>query len=297
MIYAILSVLLWSTQATAFKLTLRYTNQFGLLVLSSSTSLIVYLIWLTATNKFTDQVKNFKGNTNSLILGFLNPFLYYIVLFTAYSLLKAQEALALNYLWPIVLTILSSMLLKKPLTPVKLIALFLSFSGAFITITQGNIKNLSFKNPVGVTLALLSTVIWALYWLLNMTDKRETETKLFYNFLFGNLYLLIFTLILRPVKISSPIALLGGIYVGLFEMGITFLLWLKALSTIKDTARVSNLIYFAPFLSLLFISLVLKEKIYTSTIIGLVLIISGVLLQEYLHTKRGSKNGVNIVRN
>uniref|UniRef100_A0A7V3KPG7 EamA domain-containing protein n=1 Tax=candidate division WOR-3 bacterium TaxID=2052148 RepID=A0A7V3KPG7_UNCW3 len=297
MIYAILSVLLWSTQATAFKLTLRYTNQFGLLVLSSSTSLIVYLIWLTATNKFTDQVKNFKGNTNSLILGFLNPFLYYIVLFTAYSLLKAQEALALNYLWPIVLTILSSMLLKKPLTPVKLIALFLSFSGAFITITQGNIKNLSFKNPLGVTLALLSTVIWALYWLLNMTDKRETETKLFYNFLFGNLYLLIFTLILRPVKISSPIALLGGIYVGLFEMGITFLLWLKALSTIKDTARVSNLIYFAPFLSLLFISLVLKEKIYTSTIIGLVLIISGVLLQEYLHTKRGSKNGVNIVRN
>jgi drug/metabolite transporter (DMT)-like permease len=297
MIYAILSVLLWSTQATAFKLTLRYTNQFGLLVLSSSTSLIVYLIWLTATNKFTDQVKNFKGNTNSLILGFLNPFLYYIVLFTAYSLLKAQEALALNYLWPIVLTILSSMLLKKPLTPVKLIALFLSFSGAFITITQGNIKNLSFKNPVGVTLALLSTVIWALYWLLNMTDKRETETKLFYNFLFGNLYLLIFTLILRPVKISSPIALLGGIYVGLFEMGITFLLWLKALSTIKDTARVSNLIYFAPFLSLLFISLVLKEKIYTSTIIGLVLIISGVLLQEYLHTKRGSKNAVNIVRN
>jgi drug/metabolite transporter (DMT)-like permease len=297
MIYAILSVLLWSTQATAFKLTLRYTNQFGLLVLSSSTSLIVYLIWLTVTNKFTDQVKNFKGNAKSLILGFLNPFLYYIVLFTAYSLLKAQEALVLNYLWPIVLTIFSSILLKKPLTPVKLIALFLSFSGAFITITQGNIKNLSFKNPLGVTLALLSTVIWALYWLLNMTDKRETETKLFYNFLFGNLYLLIFTLILRPVKISSPIALLGGIYVGLFEMGITFLLWLKALSTIKDTARVSNLIYFAPFLSLLFISLVLKEKIYTSTIIGLVLIISGVLLQEYLHTKRGSKNGVNIVRN
>jgi drug/metabolite transporter (DMT)-like permease len=297
MIYAILSVLLWSTQATAFKLTLRYTNQFGLLVLSSSTSLIVYLIWLTATNKFTDQVKNFKGNAKSLILGFLNPFLYYIVLFTAYSLLKAQEALVLNYLWPIVLTIFSSVLLKKPLTPVKLIALFLSFSGAFITITQGNIKNLSFKNPLGVTLALLSTVIWALYWLLNMTDKRETETKLFYNFLFGNLYLLIFTLILRPVKISSPIALLGGIYVGLFEMGITFLLWLKALSTIKDTARVSNLIYFAPFLSLLFISLVLKEKIYTSTIIGLVLIISGVLLQEYLHTKRGSKNAVNIVRN
>jgi len=297
MIYALLSVLLWSTQATAFKLTLRYTNQFGLLIISSITSLIVYLLWLIASKKFIDEIKNFKRNTKSIILGLLNPFLYYIVLFTAYSILKAQEALVLNYLWPIVLTILSSLLFKKRLTPVKLLALLVSFSGAFITITQGNVKNLSFKNPLGVSLALLSTVIWAVYWLLNMTDKRETETKLFYNFLFGNLYLLIFAFLSRPIKINSPLAILGGIYVGLFEMGITFLLWLKALSSIRDTARVSNAIYFAPFLSLLFISLILKEKIYTSTIIGLVLIILGVLLQEYLHSKGSFKNAATTSHN
>ena len=34
--------------------------------------------------------------------GFLNPFLYYIILFKAYSLLPAQEALSLNYTWPLV---------------------------------------------------------------------------------------------------------------------------------------------------------------------------------------------------
>ena len=45
--------------------------------------------------------------------------------------------------------------------------------------------------------------------------------------------------------------LLGGVYIGLFEMGITFLVWLKALKNAKTTAHVVNLIYLVPFLSLL----------------------------------------------
>lgn len=292
MFAAVLAVLLWSTQATAFKLTLRYTNPYGLISIASISSLLVFLLALAASRKLR-QITDVKKHLSSALLGFLNPFLYYIVLFNAYNLLKAQEALILNYLWPIVLTLMSVVFLKKPFTFAKLIALVLSFTGAFITITQGNLRTLSFKNPAGITLAIFSTFIWALYWLLNMKDQREDLPKLFYNFLFGNVYLLIFMLVSHPIRISSALAFLGGIYVGLFEMGVTFLLWLKALNSIKDTARVSNLIYFSPFLSLVFISLILKEKIYTSTMVGLALIITGILLQEYLHTKRSLKNVAN----
>ena len=32
-------------------------------------------------------------------------------------------------------------------------------------------------------------------------------------------------------------------YVGLFEMGITFVLWLSALKSTNNTARISNLIF------------------------------------------------------
>ncbi len=276
MLNAILAVLLWSTQATAFKLTLRFTNQFGLILISGLTSFVIYLLAIV----FSKKTFNLKENWRSLYLGFLNPFLYYLILFSAYKILKAQEALILNYLWPIVLTVIASIFLKRPLKITKIIALLVSFLGAFITITQGKISNLSFANPMGVTLALLSTVIWATYWILNMTDKREPVTKLFFNFLFGNVFLVIFLLINRPIEIASPIAFLGGIYVGLFEMGVTFLLWLRALQTIKDTARVNNLIYISPFLSLIFIALVLKEPIRPASIVGLILIISGVLLQE-----------------
>jgi len=76
--------------------------------------------------------------------------------------------------------------------------------------------------------------------------------------------------------------ILGGIYVGIFEMGLTFLLWNKALELTDNTAVISNLIFFTPFLSLLFIRSVLKESIHYATFIGLLLIVFSNLLQKGL---------------
>ena len=67
---------------------------------------------------------------------------------------------------------------------------------------------------------------------------------------------------------------------GLFELGITFLLWLKALKLSKTTAHVTSLIYLVPFLSLVLISFAVGEKILPSTIIGLLFIVGGIILQK-----------------
>jgi len=68
------------------------------------------------------------------------------------------------------------------------------------------------------------------------------------------------------------------VYVGLFEMAIPFVIWLKALKLARNTAVVSSLIYIFPFLSLLLIHFILGEPVYPTTLWGLVLIIGGVLL-------------------
>jgi len=62
-------------------------------------------------------------------------------------------------------------------------------------------------------------------------------------------------------------------------MGVTFVVWSKALSTARTTANVSHLIYLDPMLSLIFINLVVGETILVSTIIGLVFVIGGLLLR------------------
>ncbi len=67
-------------------------------------------------------------------------------------------------------------------------------------------------------------------------------------------------------------------------MGITFVLWLSALKLSENTAKVGNLIFISPFLSLIFIHYLVGEDILTSTFMGLVLIIAGLLIQQ-LKTK------------
>ncbi|MEI6750007.1 MAG: EamA family transporter [Bacteroidota bacterium] len=66
-----------------------------------------------------------------------------------------------------------------------------------------------------------------------------------------------------------------------FEMGFTFIFWLKALTLSSTTARVTNMIYIAPFLSLLIVSVVVGEQIMVSTMAGLAFIVSGIVLQQY----------------
>jgi drug/metabolite transporter (DMT)-like permease len=72
----------------------------------------------------------------------------------------------------------------------------------------------------------------------------------------------------------------GSIYIGIFEMGATFFVWLKALEYAENQAPVANLIYLSPFISLVFIHLVLGEKILATTIIGLFLILLGIIIQK-----------------
>ncbi len=279
--YGILSVLIWSTVASAFKISLKYLDFLYLLLVSSLTALII-LFFILILQKKTKFFKNLKTNDyiRALILGFLNPFLYYTVLFKAYSLLKAQEAQPLNYTWAIVLSILSVIILKQKIKIGHFIGLIIGFIGVFIIATEGKIKELNFKNPFGVFLALSSSIIWAIYWIYNLKDKKDEVLKLFLNFLFGFPFILI-TYLIFSTKIYSLKGILGSIYVGLFEMGITFIFWLKAIKYAERTSDISILIYFSPFLSLLFIRTFVGEKILISTIIGLLFIIGGVLIQKY----------------
>ena len=280
-IYAGTVVLIWSTVASAFKISLRYLDFFQLLFLASIVSTVILFIIVVLQHKLRMLGKfSKKDYLRSALLGFLNPFLYYIVLFKAYSLLSAQRAVALNYTWPIMIVLLSIPLLKQKIRLKGIVAILISYTGALIISTQGNVWQLGFANLLGVLLALGSAVIWALFWIYNMRDKRDAVIKLFLNFAFGFIFIFVAGLASSKIFIPDMRGLIGAIYVGIFEMGITFVLWLKALKLSKTTAQVSNLIYIAPFLSLFIINIIVGEKILLSTIIGLILIVIGIIIQQ-----------------
>ena len=294
--YAITAVLFWSTAAAAFKLTLRYLDYLQLLFYASIVSIAILFMILLMQNKVALlKTYSIRDYLHSALLGLLNPFLYYVVLLKAYSLLRAQEAMTLNYTWSIMLVLLSIPLLRQKIGPRSILAIIIGFFGVVIVAAKGDLTSLKFSNPFGVCLALSSSLIWALFWLYNVRDKRDEVAKLFLNFAFGFVFILIAMLLSSRMVVPEIRGLLGVTYVGLFEMGVTFVLWFMALKLSRTTAKVSNLIFIAPFMSLIWIRIVVKEEISPSTIVGLVFIVVGIILQQYSsRTRRGGSSATEI---
>ena len=283
-LYALIAVFFWATIASAFKISLGYLPILPLLLYASVTSAAVLFAYLLFAGKLTLlKTLSRQDYLRSALLGFLNPFLYYIILIKAYDILRAQEAMTINWSWPMTLVLLSIPLLHQRIKLRNIGAIAVSFFGVYTIATGGDIFGFRFTNSAGVILALVSTLIWTTFWIYNVRDKRDEAVRLFLNFAFGSAYaLLAFFLMLPFVKVEVPNAkgILGAVYIGSFEMGITFLVWLKALKLAKTTAHAANLLYLAPFFSLVLIALVVGERILPSTIIGLVFIVAGIILQR-----------------
>ncbi len=279
--YALMAILFWSTVATAFKIGLKNLDPAQLIFIASVTTVVLLFFILAFTNKLKLlRQLSFKQLFVHALLGFLNPFLYYLVIFEAYKLLPAQVAQPVNMVWPIVLVLLTVPMLKHSLGWKSLLALAISFLGVFLISTQGSFYSLSASNPLGIFLCLGSSIIWSLYWIFNMKSKQDDLIKLFVSFAFGSLFLIIYLFLFSSFDIVIGKSFWAGIYIGLFEVGISFVLWMKAMSLSTKHARIANLIYIAPFLSLLFIHFILGEKLFLTTFIGLIFIIAGILFQQ-----------------
>jgi drug/metabolite transporter (DMT)-like permease len=280
------AVLFWATSASAFKYTLCYLEPLQLVLLASIASAAVLFVVLVLQNKTQLLFNDLKNHWHICLgLGWLNPCLYYYVLFEAYDRLPAQDALAINYSWPVMLVLLSIVILKQRIRPVEFIAICLAYLGVVIIATHGNLLSLEFSDPLGVGFALGSTLVWALFWVVNVKQKHDPVRTLFLSFLTSLPVLILITWRVCPLSHLSVKGLAGATYIGFFEMGVTFVLWLTALKLSTVTAKVSSLAYLAPFLSMIVIHVVLGETIKPETLAGLALIITGTVMPAVCQRK------------
>ena len=287
--FGISAVLMWSTVATAFKLALQWLSPIQLVLLASVTSILLLssvLLWQRKLPLALSYAKQRPGFF--LLVGAINPFLYYLVLFKAYDLLPAQQAQSLNYTWAITLALLAVPFLKQQLRKQDLLAMALGYFGVLVIATRGDLLSMQFDSVLGVLLALFSTLLWAGYWIINTRNSGDPVASLLVAFCFSLPMVLAYCWWSDGLPSFNAKAWLGAAYVGLFEMGIAFVCWVLALKFTNNTARISNLIFISPFLSLFFISYFLNEVIEPATYLGLVLIISGLLIQQW----RGKKQAV-----
>lgn len=281
-LFALGAVACWSTVATAFKLSLNFFSPAQLLWVATLTSVILLISILTYQRRLGELLTCFKAQPLFFLLAALmNPTLYYLVLFQAYDRLPAQQAQTLNYTWAITLTLLAVPFLGQTIRRQDWIAILLGYSGAMVIATRGDLLSLAFDDSLGVALALLSTFIWAGYWILNTRNQADPLISLTLTFVLALPMITLATAIFADFHMNQWQGWVGAIYVGIFEMGIAFIFWLMAMRYAENTARISNMIFISPFLSLILLRFLVGEQIYLATLVGLVMIIMALWVQQF----------------
>ena len=280
-LYAVIAILCWSTVATAFKIGLREIDFVQFLFFATWTSFLILLL----INLFRGTLKRVHaGMARDLgfaaLMGLINPFVYYLVLFKAYEILPAQVAQPLNMIWPIILVFLSVILLGQKIRVISFFALFICFAGVYFISSQGDPWAFRFREPAGVALAVGSSLIWSFYWILNVKKGGDETLQLALNFFFASLYISLLMFIVNGFQGLSLPGVGLAVYSGAFEMAIPFLLWIKAMKLSTSNDRISNLVYIAPFISLIFIHFLVGEKIFVTSLAGLSLIVMGIIMEK-----------------
>lgn len=258
-----------------FKLGLQLLTPLQLLLLGTLVSWLVFLLASLWRRDFT-----LKANDRPLVvlLGMLNPTAYYIVLFAAYDRLPAHIAQPLNYTWAITLALLAVPLLGQHLSRQAMLGILVSYLGVVAVISSADASGGGQTAWLGVTLALASTLLWAAYWILQTRSSSDPLGLMFWSFSAALPVIGLLTWLLDGWPALTLEHFAYGLWVGAIEMGFTFLLWQQALRLTTSVARISQLIFFAPFLSLLLIHFVLGERISAYAVVGLMLIVTGVML-------------------
>lgn len=276
------AVLSWATVATAFKIALMHLSVFCMLLVATVTSFVVYTVMMGVEKKWRMLLELPKEVVvKTSLLGILNPVVYYLVLFRAYDMLPAQMAQPLNYAWPIFLLVLLAVFNHEKIPARKYIGMLISVSGVVcISLGGGGVEG--DVSVAGILLALFSAVLWAAYWMFNnrLSGKVDATVALFLEFCAGSVVLVAGGCFVG-VDIDSLEGLLSGVYIGLFEMGIPFLTFGMALRLTENPALINQMCYLSPFLSLFLIALVLGETIAVGTYVGLVLIVAGLIYNQY----------------
>lgn len=288
-IYAFATVFIWATMAAVVKMLLCDIPSLEALCISSVFAFL-FLLLINTKNGKIKELKKYSLKDYGIIsgLGFLGLFLYSALYYYGLSQLTSQEACILNYLWPIMLVLFSCIILKEKLTVMKAIAMFCSFLGIVI-LSTGNIGSANGNTPLGIASCIIAAACYGLFSVLNKKadyDQSISMMVIWFVTAVCSAVLGLFTEDWMPITGTQWI---GVLWLGIVVNAVAYLLWALALKGAENTAKIANLAYLIPFLSLIVSAVLLNEKIQLRAFIALVFIIGGILLQSFYEYFSGKK--------
>ena len=284
-VYAVTTVIIWSTMASVVKKMLFDIPNLEALSVSSFLAFLFLLI-VNIKNGMIKKMKSYSAKDYGIMsgLGVIGLFLYSSLYYYGLAELSSQEACILNYLWPIMLVVFSCIILKEKLTFVKGIAILCSFIGIVI-LSLGNGSSSTGNTTLGIISCIIAAACYGLFSVLNKkADYNQSIAMMVIWLVVGICSMVLGVLTENWVPIRG-IQWLGILWLGVVIDAVAYLLWALALKTAENTAKIANIAYLTPFLSLIVSAVFLKEEVQVRAFVALVFIIGGILLQNLYEYK------------
>ena len=272
------AILFWSSMATVSKIMLGSFSQYQLLCISALFASLGLLVFNLFTGKLK-LVKQYSAKDIFLMIatGLCGNFFYYVCYYSGARLMPASTAFVVNYLWPVMSVVFACIILKEKLTVRKAIAFAISFLGVVI-ISGDSLAALDKNLLIGTALCMTGAAFYGAFTAFNKKFPYETTVSMMFSFFASFVLSLLINLAMGADWSVSLPKLLGFGWNGLFSMAAGSVCWALALKG-GNTAKISNLAYITPFLSLVWVFLFLHEPIAPLTLAGLAVILLGIFIQ------------------
>ena len=230
---------------------------------------------LVSVPALRNGINPWKVPVRTLLIGVYGLFGYHFMLFLALQTAPAVEANLVNYLWPLLIVLLSPIFTRSlSLNFRYLVAAISGFAGAVLAITSNTSGNGFASVEVGYFFALAAAVIWATY------SLATTKVPHFPTPAIGLFALVSGVLAIGAHFIFEPAASISStdwwllVLLGVGPLGGAFYLWDAALK-IGDPRRIGILAFLTPLLSSFLLVLVSGNSLSWQLLLATVLIAGG----------------------
>lgn len=285
-VYALTTVLIWSTTAAVVKKLLFDIPNLEALSVSSYLGFLFLLI-ANIKNGMIRELKKYSAKDFGIIsgLGFIGLFVYSALYYYGLAQLSSQEACILNYLWPIMLVLFSCIILKERLTAMKGAAMLCSFIGIVI-LSSGNSAASGGNAVLGMVSCIVAAACYGLFSVLNKKADYNQNLSMMIIWLVVGICAMALGLVTETWVLIRGTQWIGMLWLGVVIDAAAYLFWALALNGSENTTKIANLAYLTPFLSLVVSAVFLKERLELRAFLALVFIIGGILMQNFFEKKR-----------
>lgn len=223
------------------------------------------------------RIREWRAPWKVIALGVYGLFAYHLALFVALRNAPAVEANLINYLWPLLIVVLTPAFARdKRLTMRHLAAALLGFTGAALLVTGGKFS-FEWQYVTGYALAAGAALIWSTYSLATSRLGAVPTVMVGLFCAVSGLLALLCHALFEPRYAFAGADWFWLIALGLGPMGLAFFAWDAALKR-GDPRSIGLLSYLTPLLSTLLLAASGGGALTGLAVAAMALIVGGALL-------------------